>query len=675
MNQKISAEDFQIDVSDSNMYKPELLQDLPDAAISNQIITKKKLDQINAQKISDLIQLDSSLSESYSSVGYSDSVSVRGITLNSQNNYLRDGLPFLVDAPVQFENKSRVEIIKGTYGILSGLSSPGGIINYVTEKPTTNANMSSNTKIKTELTSAGQFGAQLGTNSFWGADQKYLYRFDLAATKLSTNLKNSAGKKYLASFSFKSKPVENLTVDTNIESSYQSQASQPGFSMLGSKIPTDINPDINLNNQSWTQPVEFTNLIGAVKINYEFNKNTKISVSALGQNILTNDRVAFPFGCTAESVFDRYCSDGTFDVYDFRSENEKRKNNVVQFYLNHQFEFLKTQNKISLSYQNRNVTEIFDKQAYNYSGIGSIDGNSQTPENSILSDENTNKKFSADELTFFHQLQYQKISTTMGLKYASISKKSIRTNETRATDIKQNFMLPWATLSYTNENNLIYTSYSEGIESYVTPNKLGYSYPGQNIPDAVSRQIELGFKNTNKNIYGFSLFYMTRPQIEDSAPIYTIDGQQKNIGAEINSEVIFDNYKFDISGLFLQAKTENAEINKIKNNKTTINTPQTKIKIGLDYNFESIQGLSLNSIYHFSSERFMTADNNLTLPSWMTLNVGCQYLWNKTNTISLRIDNLTDNKYWKESPTQFGHIYLFPGVSRQLTAIYSSNLN
>jgi iron complex outermembrane receptor protein len=662
---------LQIDVTDPNLYKPQILDDFSDAGISYQVISQKKLNETNAQKISDVIKLDTSLSESYSSIGYSDSVAIRGISLDSQNNYLRDGLPFLVNAPVPLINKSRVEIIKGTYGILSGLSSPGGLINYVTEKPTSDIK----TVLKTELSSAGQYGAGVAASSAIDNEKKYLYRIDLAATKLNTNLKNSSGQKYLASLAFETTLNPNLIVETNIESSYQSQPSQAGFSLLGSDVPTNITPDINLNNQDWTQPVEFRNSIAVLKMTYLFDIQTKASLSALGQNTLTNDRIAFPFGCSAENNYDRYCSDGTFDMYDFRSENEKRRNHVLKLQFDHQFDLADVKNKVSLSYLNRNVIENFDKQAYNYSGVGNVDGQLLVPEKSDLNDENTNKKSETNEFTVFYQLKINQITATAGLKHAILSKQSLRTNETRKTDIEQNFNLPWATLSYQFENVLIYSSYSEGIESYVTPNKPSYTHPGQNISDAISRQTEVGLKSTGHFSYGLSLFRMIRPQIEDASPIYTIDGQQINTGAEINIDTQIEKYDFGISALFLDSRTVNAEVNPSKNNKITTNIPNQKFKFELGYNSNTTKGFSVNSSYVYSSERYITADNSLRLPSWYSINVGTRYKWDNSKSISLHVDNLFDRKYWKESPTQFSHVYLFPGESRTLSMIYAQELN
>jgi iron complex outermembrane receptor protein len=33
---------------------------------------------------------------------------------------------------------------------------------------------------------------------------------------------------------------------------------------------------------------------------------------------------------------------------------------------------------------------------------------------------------------------------------------------------------------------------------------------------------------------------------------------------------------------------------------------------------------------------------------------------------TLAIDNLADRRYWRESPKQYGHYYLYPGAPRTL---------
>ena len=53
------------------------------------------------------------------------------------------------------------------------------------------------------------------------------------------------------------------------------------------------------------------------------------------QRLRSDDRIAFPFGCTTPTapLCDRYCRDGSFDLYDFRSENERRRTDALDLAL------------------------------------------------------------------------------------------------------------------------------------------------------------------------------------------------------------------------------------------------------------------------------------------------------------------------------------------------------
>jgi iron complex outermembrane receptor protein len=39
-------------------------------------------------------------------------------------------------------------------------------------------------------------------------------------------------------------------------------------------------------------------------------------------------------------------------------------------------------------------------------------------------------------------------------------------------------------------------------------------------------------------------------------------------------------------------------------------------------------------------------------------------LMGQPNTWSLTVDNVANRRYFKESPYQYGHVYLFPGAPR-----------
>ena len=115
--------------------------DVPAQALpfSTTIITRATLQDLGAQRVSDALRLDASVSDSYNSPAYWDILSVRGFTLDNRYNYRREGLPISAETMIPMDNKERIELLKGTSGIQAGTSSPGGLVNYVVKRAPTNA--------------------------------------------------------------------------------------------------------------------------------------------------------------------------------------------------------------------------------------------------------------------------------------------------------------------------------------------------------------------------------------------------------------------------------------------------------------------------------------------------------------------------------------------------------
>jgi iron complex outermembrane receptor protein len=63
------------------------------------------------------------------------------------------------------------------------------------------------------------------------------------------------------------------------------------------------------------------------------------------------------------------------------------------------------------------------------------------------------------------------------------------------------------------------------------------------------------------------------------------------------------------------------------------------------------------------------ADNSIQLPSWTRLDLGLRYeqpIASTKVTWTFAIDNALNKRYFKESPTQFNHVYLMTGAARTL---------
>jgi iron complex outermembrane receptor protein len=60
-------------------------------------------------------------------------------------------------------------------------------------------------------------------------------------------------------------------------------------------------------------------------------------------------------------------------------------------------------------------------------------------------------------------------------------------------------------------------------------------------------------------------------------------------------------------------------------------------------------------------------DESVMLPAWTRFDASLRYETKISGTATawtLGIDNLANKRYWKESPYQFGHVYLYPGAPR-----------
>ncbi|MBK7507643.1 MAG: TonB-dependent receptor [Comamonadaceae bacterium] len=78
-------------------------------------------------------------------------------------------------------------------------------------------------------------------------------------------------------------------------------------------------------------------------------------------------------------------------------------------------------------------------------------------------------------------------------------------------------------------------------------------------------------------------------------------------------------------------------------------------------------GLSLLGTVSYEGNRTVLPDESITLPAWTRVDLGLNYetrLMGQPTTWSLTVDNVANRRYFKESPYQYGHVYLFPGAPR-----------
>lgn len=633
--------------------------------VSGRQFSATEIQENRIHRLSDITFVDASVTDSYNAAGYWDFLSVRGFILDNRFNFQREGLPINAQTSIPLDNKERIELLKGLNGVQAGASAPGGLINYVVKRPSAQAQR----LLKTEITDQGNW--LLATDV---AHSKS--RLNLAHEVLQPHINNSQGSRSLVSFAHNWQFSESSLLEAEVEWSRRSQNSQAAFSLLGNTLPEPATPNLNLNNQSWTQPVIFEGLTGSLRFSRQLNSQWRWSLIAGSQELSTDDRLAYPYGCSAENSYDRYCSDGSFDLYDYRSNNERRSTHGMKTGLAGKFDSGAFQHVLEFGYRGHLSQERFEAQAYNFAGIGNISGTAQVPANPSATDPSTNRDSAVSEIYLFNSTSWQQWRGWLGVQLSDIRRRSIRTDASRPTDIREQFALPWASLSYSFPAVMTYVSYGQGVETYVTPNRSGYNNPGQFVPDVVSTQLEAGLRGMGATSWGLSVFQIERPVVEDQKPLFEIDGKALHQGLEMELHKELGPWKMGSSLMLLRATRQDSTLVPEFNGRRPVNVPEQTLRALVAYRVPHLQGLTFNARVSHEGERAVTARNDIYLPSWIRWDVGTHYQiknGDKVTDIRLNIDNLMDQKYWKESPTQYGHIYLYPGAVRSITLSLQTN--
>ena len=661
------------------------LQSAPFAAT---VIDQRALQDAGISSLGDITRLDAGITDAYNAPGYWNQLAVRGYTLDNRFNYRRDGLPVNAETVIGQANKQSLEVLKGTSGLQAGTSAPGGLLNLVVKRPRERVREASLAWTQGgTLEAALDIGERNGSGIGW--------RINLDGARLDPQTRSSRGQRWLAAAAVDARLGSHTLVEAEIELSRKSQPSTPGFSLLGSRLPDAraIDPRTNLNNQAWSLPVVMAGRTGSLRMTHTLAENAEHQIDlvahAMRQSLNSDDRIAFPFGCSAEGNFDRYCSDGSFDAYDFRSDNEQRTSDAFDLAVKGRALLAGITHHFNAGVLFTRYVARFERQAFNVVGTGTIDGRAVVPPDPTLTDENTNRNERSTELHLQDMLPLGKQwSLWAGLRHTRLDRESMRTDGSRATQYSQSFTTPWLALSHAfSAQTQAYASVGEGVESEVVPNRARYVNAGQALPALKSRQIELGLKHTSEAFdWRVAAFDIRRPaasdfHTDDGAAAFDdcsdtdpcvrrSDGIARHRGVEAEAEWRAGDLSLRGSAMLLRARrsgSANAAVNGLQ----PTNVPARSLKLQAAYNVAALPGLAIVGFVTHEGQRRVLPDNSVATPGWTRFDLGArftQHLGTQTLVWRLGIDNAADRRAWQEAPYQFGHAYLYPLAPRTVHA-------
>lgn len=645
-------------------------------------VDAERLTELGATGLSALPRLDASVSDGYNSLGYIPQLRVRGFEVDTRFNLRRDGLPLNGETAFDLGNKAAVELLKGASGLQAGTSAPSGLLNLVVKRPEAAPRLDLNLGWESANTWTASVDAGARVSPDIGL------RVNASTARLSPWLRNTEGERHAAAFATDWRLGPSDLLELEGEWSQQSQPSQPGFSLLGNRLPSvgEIDRRRNLGDTPWQLPVDFSNRIASLRWTHSLGADWRLVVHGGQQRAVNDDRVPFPFGCydAGADVYyaDRYCPDGSFDLYDFRSENERRTSTALRATLEGKLQFGGLTHQLRMDALDHRLRADFQRQAYNYAGSGSVFGPSVSNPDPALTDENTNRREHSREIGLSDQVQFGDFELFAGLRHTRLQRAAVRTDGSRPTDYPQSFTTPWLGLTWAIAPDLrVYVSAGEGVESEVAPNRSRYVNAGEAFT-LKSRQSEVGLKSGSQTVdWSVAAFDIRRPAWRDIGSCDAaatcerrIDGEAQHRGLEAQADLKWAGGGLLASAQWLNTKRHGAS-DPALNGLRTVNVPKDSQRLSLRQ--QLLSGLTAQASWVREGRRAALPDNSVWLPAWTRLDLSARYvthLQGQTWTAVLGVDNATDAKAWREAPNSFGHVYLFPLAPRTFNARISVSL-
>lgn len=297
-------------------------------------VTAERIADQHAKTLTDVVKNDAAVGDGYAAIGYYPNFVMRGFALNLGSSYLLNGNLIRGQQNVALENKEQVEILKGISAIQSGMSTPGGVVNYVTKRP------KEIHSVTVEADSHGGNRVATDFGGFLGEDQQFGYRVNIAKEEMHPYVEHANGQRLFGSLALDWKISDRSKLEFDIESQRQRQRSVPGYQLLdGTTVPSGVSSSRLLGYQSWSKPVTDESLNTSLKYRYKINDNWTANLTASQSRAVVDDYSSFPWGCYSSicqysGLGNTFDQNGNYDIYNYPSPNDTYLTNQFKAGLN-----------------------------------------------------------------------------------------------------------------------------------------------------------------------------------------------------------------------------------------------------------------------------------------------------------------------------------------------------
>jgi len=643
------------------------LMDIPASVVA---IERSQMQDLSIRSASDAAQYDASVGDAYNAVGYAEQFSVRGFALNNNSGYRKDGIAIAGDTQIPLENKERFELLKGVAGLQAGLAAPGGVINFVTKRPT-------DTPLRSVTVEARERGTLHAEADLGGRfeDTRFGYRINAAADRLRSYVKGADGKRQFVSGAFDWQVTPDALLQLDMDFQHKEQITAPGYQLIrGTELPANVSPRLLLNAQPWTKPVDTDSANFGLRFAYRLNADWNALVTANKHWFKRDDFTAFPYGCSNEGdgYYPGYCGNGDYDVYDYQSVGERKTPFGLQAQLQGHVNTgaLRHLLTIGTSYAERHNS--YGDYVYDYAGYSNIyqplitDPAPGSPSTGPVHERFRDREravYVQDIVTLSPQL-----AVHAGLRYVKVDNAQQPESDLPWVNDKAAFVLPNVSLVYSPTKNWnVYGTLAHGLESGgVAP--IETANANRDLGPNRSRQLEFGAKgNAGAGVSVSAAVFQITSGLEytDADNTFVRKGQRNHRGLELSAQRASGGLAYGASLLALRARQQDTGDATLDGKRVT-NVPDLKTSAWAEYALASVPGLKLNGQWQYAGKKTFDPENTVDVPGYHVVGIGAAYgmKMGATNvTLRARVDNLFNKFYWRDVTQDLGG-YLLPGAPR-----------
>jgi iron complex outermembrane receptor protein len=614
---------------------------LKDTPFSVSVVPRELLQNIQAQSPDDVFRLNPSTRSSTPQItGWSPMVNIRGFgTYDSA----QDGLRRSYSHATSLEDVERIEILNGLSGFLYGAAAPGGMVNYVSKRPTAERYNSITT---------GSYGGEQGYihGDFGGpidAEGVFGYRINVVKQAGDTAIDDQNVNRGLISGAFDWQVTDQLKLELN--ASYAKYKTENPSTYWYYGIPHGEVPDPERNwGQKWIRD-EFEKKKVQLKATYEVNDNITI------RGAYSKEFIDRP---VQDHIMNAVEAPGQYTQIAIHSGRTKNEFDAAQLFGDIVFDTGSISHKVTLGYQMYSDKSWGTLYSPNTGWLGPFPLTSPTYLPRPVFPVDNSEPYYAGRVRNYSfvlgdQIDFnERWSALVGATYSKILAEGFDATGASAGDpYDQGRLSPSASLIFKLTPSIsLYGSYIEGLEQGgVAPD--GTTNVGTVMSPMVSTQKEVGIKaEVGGVLLTGALFDIEKAyEFTSSSNVYTQDGRQNHRGVEVTAT---GNVTDDLTVLggvtLLKADVKGGEFD----GKYPANVAGLLAKIYLEYELPQVEGFFLTGGVQHTGKQWADDANTDRLPSFTTFDLGLRYTTTQFGdplTVRLSVTNVANKGYWQTS--------------------------